>query len=68
MAWLGFWASLTCVGAFHIKSAGPAVVLVFITLDWMLGIGGPCVGVASTCVVVAVVVGRIVLLIHLDGL
>ena len=67
MSWLGLGARLTCVGAFHIKSTGPAVVLVFIAFDWMLGIGSLS-WVASARVVVAVVVGRVVLLIHLDGL
>ena len=55
------------MGAFHIKSTGPAVVLVFIAFDWMLRIGN-LLGVASARIVVAVVVGRAVLLIHLDGL
>ena len=54
--------------ALNIKPTGPAIILIFIALYWMLGIGASCAEVASACVVVAVVVRRVVLLIHLNGL
>ena len=68
MAWLGFWARLTVVCAFNIKATGVTVILIFIPLDWILGIGDSCVGDASASVVAAVVGGRVILVIHLDGL
>ena len=68
MAWLGSWARLTGAIAFNIKTTGVAVILVFIPLDGVLGIGSSCVGAASAGVVAAVVGGRVILVIHLDGL
>ena len=68
MAWFGFWARLTGVITFNIKAAGVAVILIFIPLYGVLGVGNSCVGAASACVVAAVVVGCAVLVVHLDGL